>query len=542
MAWRQSSAAGSSGPYTSGGRPSTATGRGAFYGHHDPQYTYGDYDLEEEEESEDEDVFAFQPPSTAEQQQHQQHLQHLQQGHREDHAGDSPSGQMFSKSPSSPQLAFPAPTFNPYSRFPADSGVGSSTPQFQYLQPSPETPPSTESNNHNFPADHYRLRPINRPGTAISTQRPATSESREVRVTLPGGAHAGSTAGEKDVDMEAGTSRRRHPKRHDSDISDSLSLGRSLVDDDDETSRDGSIKMEFDFDAIDDEDSPFPEVRASVSNIDDPDMPALTMRMWFVGLILCMISRFVISSSQTVFAYHKHQSGLNVFFNFRSPAPTVVPLALLLISYPFGKFLAFTLPINTYRIPIPHLPSSIVPIPNANTSQAALFFINLIRPLAYPRSLEFSLNPGPWNIKEHVLVFIMANVAVGNPYALNAVVVSELYYDLDFGYWFALVLVLATQLTGFGLAGLTRRFLVWPASMVWPQNLVACTLLNTLHAEDEDDGVGFGFGFRSKSGKGMSRYRFFMIVTIGSFFFFFLPGKQMISRALFILGFLTQGI
>ncbi|KAF7362359.1 hypothetical protein MVEN_00582600 [Mycena venus] len=68
-------------------------------------------------------------------------------------------------------------------------------------------------------------------------------------------------------------------------------------------SEEGSIKMEFDFDAIEEEDSPFPEVRASVSNIDDPDMPALTIRMWFVGLFLCTIS-----------------SSLNVFFNFRSPA------------------------------------------------------------------------------------------------------------------------------------------------------------------------------------------------------------------------------
>lgn len=248
------------------------------------------------------------------------------------------------------------------------------------------------------------------------------------------------------------------------------------------------------------------------------------MVCWITPLYDKQVCHFLVSK---IFAYFEHQSGLNVFFNFRSPAPTVVPLALLLISYPFGKFLAFTLPITTYRIPLPHLPSSVVPIPNANTSQAALLFINLIRPLTYPRSFEFSLNPGPWNIKEHVLVFIMANVAVGNPYALNAVVVSELYYDLNFGYWFSLVLVLATQLTGFGMAGLTRRFLVWPASMVWPQNLVACTLLNTLHAEDEDDGVGFGLGFRSKSGKGMSRYRFFMIVATGSFFFFFLPGKRM---------------
>ncbi|KAJ7286788.1 OPT oligopeptide transporter protein-domain-containing protein [Mycena rebaudengoi] len=196
--------------------------------------------------------------------------------------------------------------------------------------------------------------------------------------------------------------------------------------------------MEFDFDTIEEEDSPFPKVRASVSNIDDPDMTALTIRMWFVGLFLCTIS-----------------SSVNVFFNFRQPVPSVIPLALLLIAYPFGKFLAFVLPITTYRI----------------------------------FTFEFSLNPGPWNIKEYVLVFIMANV----------------------GYWFALVLVLATQLTGFGLAGMCRRFLVWPASMVWPQNLVACTLFNTLHAE-EDEGSG-----------GMTRYRYFMLVAGGSFFFF-LPG------------------
>jgi len=46
--------------------------------------------------------------------------------------------------------------------------------------------------------------------------------------------------------------------------------------------------MEFDFDAVNEEDSPFPEVRASVSNIDDQEMPAMTFRMWLIGLVLCM--------------------------------------------------------------------------------------------------------------------------------------------------------------------------------------------------------------------------------------------------------------
>ena len=48
--------------------------------------------------------------------------------------------------------------------------------------------------------------------------------------------------------------------------------------------------MEFDFEADEDEDSPYPEVRASVSNIDDPEMPAMTLRMWIIGLILTLAS------------------------------------------------------------------------------------------------------------------------------------------------------------------------------------------------------------------------------------------------------------
>ena len=195
-----------------------------------------------------------------------------------------------------------------------------------------------------------------------------------------------------------------------------------------------------------------------------------------------------------------------------------------------GKFLAFSLPIASYRVPLPYLPPHYVP------STLPSFFTRVIRPITIPHVLEFSLNPGPWNIKEHVLVYIMANVAVGSPYALNAIVTAQMYYGLRVGFWFQLVLVLATQLTGFGLAGLCKRFLVWPASMVWPQNLVACTLLNTLHAEDDEDeaaqssAAGAVEGHRGMGRWGrwtkrpMSRYRHFIIVFIGSFLFFFLPG------------------
>lgn len=100
-------------------------------------------------------------------------------------------------------------------------------------------------------------------------------------------------------------------------------------------------------------------------------------------------------------------------------------------------------------------------------------------------------------------------------------VVAEIDYGRQLSYWFSTILVLATQLTGFGVAGLCRRVLVWPASMVWPQNLVTCTVLNTLHAE-EDEGRG-----------GISRYRYFMYVVLGAFFFFFLPGYLFTALSVF---------
>ncbi|KAH9949501.1 oligopeptide transporter [Amylocystis lapponica] len=223
--------------------------------------------------------------------------------------------------------------------------------------------------------------------------------------------------------------------------------------------------MEVDLDELEEEDSPYPEVRASVSNIDDPDMPALTLRMWFLGLLLLSVG-----------------GSANLFFFMRQPAPTITPSLVLLISHPLGKFLAYALPITTYQLP---------------------------RLLG---GTEFSLNPGPWNIKEHALIYMMANVALGTPYAIQATITANADYSYKLGYWFNVVLVLSTQLTGFGLAGLCRRFLVWPASMIWPQNLVTCTFMNTLHAEEDADRGG------------ISRYKYFTYVGAGAFVFFWLPG------------------
>ena len=57
--------------------------------------------------------------------------------------------------------------------------------------------------------------------------------------------------------------------------------------------------------------------------------------------------------------------------------------------------------------------------------------------------------------------------------------------------------------------------------MDWPQNLVACTLLRTLHAEDDSET------------NGLSRYRYYVVASVASFFFFFLPGYIFTALSVF---------
>ncbi|KAG8893308.1 hypothetical protein FRC00_010713, partial [Tulasnella sp. 408] len=122
------------------------------------------------------------------------------------------------------------------------------------------------------------------------------------------------------------------------------------------------------------EDSPFPEVRASVSNMDDPDMPCLTFRTWFVGIIFCLLL-----------------SSANVFFYLRYPAPYWSGPVGVILAWFGGKLLEKILPIRMWTV----------------------------------AGYEFSLNPGPFNIKEHTLIYMLGGLtleASTAPYAMGATV------------------------------------------------------------------------------------------------------------------------
>lgn len=93
---------------------------------------------------------------------------------------------------------------------------------------------------------------------------------------------------------------------------------------------------------------------------------------------------------------------------------------------------------------------------------------------------------------------------------------SRHFYNVHWGAGFNFCLALATQVTGFGLAGLCKRLLIKPASLIWPQTLVTSTLLNTLHAEED---------FRGNDG-GITRYKWFVWVSVGSFVWQWLPSES----------------
>ncbi|EGE08053.1 small oligopeptide transporter [Trichophyton equinum CBS 127.97] len=213
--------------------------------------------------------------------------------------------------------------------------------------------------------------------------------------------------------------------------------------------------------------SPYPEVRAAVRNYDE-DLPASTFRVWAIGMFLTTIG-----------------SGLNSLFSLRAPAIIITSVVALLVSYPIGVAWAKIIPARTFNI----------------------------------FGLKWNTNPGPFNIKEHVLIVVMANASFGNgvAYFTDSIQALKAFYHTDYGWGFYVCLALSTQIVGFGIAGIVRKVLVEPASMIWPQDLVSATFIYTLHDKSATNPA-------ETNGWKIGRYRYFLYVFLGSFFWYWFPG------------------
>ncbi|KAL3723981.1 hypothetical protein ACJRO7_036059 [Eucalyptus globulus] len=213
--------------------------------------------------------------------------------------------------------------------------------------------------------------------------------------------------------------------------------------------------------AVDEDDlSPIEEVHLTVPNTDDPTLPVWTFRMWFLGLLSCALLSF-----------------LNQFFSYRTEPLFITQITVVVATLPIGRFMAAMLPEAKFRIPG-----------------------------LGPRL--FSLNPGPFNMKEHVLISIFANAAV-SAYGVRIVNIIKAFYHRRISFRAGWLLIITTQVLGYGWAGLLRKYVVEPAHMWWPANLVQVSLFRALHERDE---------------KHMSRAKFFLIALICSFSWYVVPG------------------
>ncbi|EEB95104.1 hypothetical protein MPER_05982, partial [Moniliophthora perniciosa FA553] len=160
------------------------------------------------------------------------------------------------------------------------------------------------------------------------------------------------------------------------------------------------------------DDSPYPEVRSAVANFDDPHMPVSTLRTWVLGLLWAVIIPAV-----------------NQFFFFRFPAVLIGGVSCRHAGglSPWGRFWERFFP--SWRI------------------------------------FGVSLNPGPFTIKEHVLITVMASISAQSAYATQIIATQRVYYNQVFSFPFQWMLVMSTQLIGFSIGGITRRILVEPPSM-----------------------------------------------------------------------------
>lgn len=86
----------------------------------------------------------------------------------------------------------------------------------------------------------------------------------------------------------------------------------------------------------------------------------------------------------------------------------------------------------------------------------------------------------------------------------------------------SILFVITSQTLGYGIAGIMRKFLVWPASMIWPANLVNCALFRTLHNDPTEQRASLHTD-RGASWT-MSRLRFFFLASFCQFLWYWFPG------------------
>jgi OPT family oligopeptide transporter len=91
------------------------------------------------------------------------------------------------------------------------------------------------------------------------------------------------------------------------------------------------------------------------------------------------------------------------------------------------------------------------------------------------------LNPGDFNVKEHVFITIMASSAAVCALGTEQLAVQSLYYNETPNAGSAIFMLLSSQMLGYGFLGVMRKLFVYPTKMLWPLQLPLASLFQSLH-------------------------------------------------------------
>ncbi len=125
---------------------------------------------------------------------------------------------------------------------------------------------------------------------------------------------------------------------------------------------------------------------------------------------------------------------------------------------------------------------------------------------------SFNLNPGPWSVKEHVLVTVTAASGATGNLATTPIAVGELYFNERLHPAAAIFFMWSIDATGYAFAAIARQLLLYEPAYQWWQALCQTALFETQAKQN-----------KSPSPAARKQFKVFWFVLLGITLWQFLP-------------------
>lgn len=202
-------------------------------------------------------------------------------------------------------------------------------------------------------------------------------------------------------------------------------------------------------------------VREVVTWEDDPDEVCFSFRVVILSVLFILPGAFL----DTMNYYRTTSAAYSVFF-------------VQIASYWCGKWLAKVLPNKSIGL----------------------------------GKLKFNLNPGPWSIKENVLITLAAASGATGNQGITPISLAEVYYKTKVNPAVSVFFMWSINFAGYAISYIARNFLIYDSQFVWPQALMQTNLFNSMKKADMHDSKG-----------SVRAMKFFFLAIIGMTLWEFFP-------------------